>query len=70
MEEEVRSSDRKQCLASVVAVARLIASTGFGVLWFTIGRVDAILIVAGALAVAIPAVVIILRPLITLAKTA
>ena len=55
---------------TVVAVARLIASTGFGVLWFAIGRVDAMLIVAAVLALAIPAVVVILRPLLTVAKTA
>lgn len=55
---------------TVVAVARLIASTGFGILWFAIGRVDAMLIVAAVLALAIPAVVVILRPLLTAAKTA
>ena len=39
---------------TVVAVARLLASTGFGFLWFFAGRENAILIVAVALAIAIP----------------
>jgi MFS family permease len=41
---------------TVVAVARLIASTGFGLLWYTLGRENAMFIVAGALALVIPAV--------------
>lgn len=39
---------------TVVALTRLIASTGFGVLWFAIGRAEAMTVVAVALAVAIP----------------
>ncbi len=54
---------------TVVAVTRLIASTSFGVLWFAVGRVDAMLIVAAVLALALPAAVVILRPLDTAAKT-
>jgi MFS family permease len=55
---------------TVVAVARLISSTVFGVLWFAIGRVNAMIIVAALLVVAVPAVAVLLRPLITRASTA
>ena len=55
---------------TVVAVARFIASTGFGVLWFAIGRVNAMLFVAAVVAIAIPAVIVILRPLMAQAKPA
>ena len=55
---------------TVVAVARLLASTGFGVLWFSLGRVNAMIIVAAALAVAIPAVFLLLRPLLPTARAA
>lgn len=46
---------------TVVAIARLIASTGFGVLWFTVGRTDAMITAAVALAVVIPIVAYLLR---------
>lgn len=46
---------------TVVALSRLIASTGFGFLWFFAGRSNAVLIVACALAVAIPVVAMLLR---------
>lgn len=46
---------------TVVAVARLIASTGFGVLWFSLGRTNAMLVVAGALTILIPVAAIVLR---------
>lgn len=49
---------------TVVALSRLLASTGFGALWFTLGRVNAMLIVACVLAVAFVAVVAPLRPLL------
>ncbi|WP_420837043.1 MFS transporter [Agromyces badenianii] len=39
---------------TVVALTRLIASTGFGLLWFLVGRVEAVVLVAILLAVAIP----------------
>ncbi|MFF2271654.1 MFS transporter [Agromyces sp. NPDC058136] len=39
---------------TVVAVTRLIASTGFGLLWFAIGRVEALTVVAVLLAIEIP----------------
>jgi MFS family permease len=46
---------------TVVAVSRLFASTGFGFLWFFAGRETAMLVVAGALALAIPFGIILLR---------
>jgi MFS family permease len=46
---------------TVVALARLLASTGFGFLWFFAGRGPAVLIVAVALAVAIPVAGLLLR---------
>ncbi len=55
---------------TVVAVARLIASTGFGFLWFFAGRSNSMLIVAVALAVAIPIVVLLLRGMTTRSVTA
>lgn len=39
---------------TVVAVTRLIASVGFGLLWFAIGRAEAVVVVAVILAVLIP----------------
>ncbi|MCB2177388.1 MAG: MFS transporter [Actinomycetales bacterium] len=39
---------------TVVAVARMISASAFGILWFGIGRVPAMLVVAGLLAVAVP----------------
>nr|WP_311836299.1 MFS transporter [Cellulomonas fimi] len=39
---------------TVVAVARMVASAGFGLLWFTLGRGNAMLTVAALLAVAVP----------------
>ncbi|WP_125616386.1 MFS transporter [Specibacter cremeus] len=55
---------------TVVAVARLVASTGFGLLWFTLGRGNAILLVAVALAVAIPAASVIVRGMRTAVNAA
>ncbi|MEO6309301.1 MAG: MFS transporter [Leifsonia sp.] len=46
---------------TVVALARLVASTGFGLLWFAIGRESAMLVVAAALGVVIPLVAVLLR---------
>jgi MFS family permease len=46
---------------TVVALARLLASTGFGFLWFFAGRGPAVLIVAVALAVVIPVAGLLLR---------
>lgn len=39
---------------TVVAVARMISASAFGILWYSIGRVPAMLVVAGLLAVAVP----------------
>lgn len=50
---------------TVVAIARLIASTGFGVLWFAVGRTPAMIIAAVALVVVIPLVALVLRRLST-----
>lgn len=47
---------------TVVALARLLASVGFGFLWFALGRENAVLIVAALLAVAIPCAALLLRP--------
>jgi len=46
---------------TVVALARLIASTGFGVLWFAVGRTEAMVVAAVALAIVIPVVAYLLR---------
>jgi hypothetical protein len=46
---------------TVVALARLIASTGFGVLWFAVGRTEAMVVAAVALAIVIPIVAYLLR---------
>ena len=48
---------------TVVAVGRLLGSTGFGILWFAVGRETAIVVVAVALAVAIPALLVVVGPL-------
>lgn len=46
---------------TVVAISRLVASTGFGFLWFFAGRGPAMLIVAIALAIVIPIGALLLR---------
>lgn len=46
---------------TVVALTRLVASTGFGLLWFAVGRANAMVIIALALAVLIPLAAVILR---------
>lgn len=46
---------------TVVALTRLVASTGFGVLWFALGRTPAMIVAAVALAVVIPVVAVLLR---------
>jgi len=48
---------------TVVAVARMVASAGFGVLWYSIGRGDAMLTVAALLAVALPGCWLLVRRL-------
>ncbi|WP_312678564.1 MFS transporter [Microbacterium sp.] len=49
---------------TVVAVTRFAAAAGFGVLWYAVGRDAAMVIVAIVLAVAIPLVAMLLRPLL------
>ena len=46
---------------TVVAVTRFLAATGFGLLWFAVGRTVSLVVVAAALAVAIPLVAWLLR---------
>jgi MFS family permease len=48
---------------TVVALSRLIASTGFGVLWFALGRANAVLVVTAALVIAIAVAAVLMRPL-------
>lgn len=48
---------------TVVAVSRFVSAAGFGILWFALGPQSSILIVAGLLLIAIPIVVLLLRPL-------
>ena len=50
---------------TVVALSRLLASTGFGLLWFAVGRETAMFVVAIALAVVIPIVAYLLRGFFT-----
>jgi MFS family permease len=46
---------------TVVSLTRLVASTGFGFLWFTLGREGALIVAAAALVVVIPVVAVLLR---------
>ncbi|WP_369802284.1 hypothetical protein [Sinomonas sp. R1AF57] len=46
---------------TVVAVARLLASTGFGLLWYTVGSDAAMWLVAVVLAAALPVAAMLLR---------
>jgi hypothetical protein len=50
---------------TVVALTRLVASTGFGLLWFTVGREEAMIVASMALAVVIPVAAILLRGVTT-----
>ena len=50
---------------TVVALTRLIAATGFGVLWFAVGREQSMYIVAALLVVAIAAVAVLFRPFLS-----
>ncbi|GAA4167184.1 MFS transporter [Gryllotalpicola koreensis] len=49
---------------TVTAIARLIASTGFGVLWFALGRQHAMELVAGLAVIALIASLVLLRPML------
>jgi MFS family permease len=46
---------------TVVAVARLLASSGFGLLWYAIGSAPAMWFVAGGLALALPVAAALMR---------
>ena len=50
---------------TVVAVSRLIAASGFGVLWFTLGREQSMYVVAGLLLVAVVVVAVLFRPFLS-----
>ncbi len=50
---------------TVVAVTRFVAASGFGILWYAVGRETSVLIVAGLLVVAIPLVFLLLRPFLS-----
>lgn len=50
---------------TVVAITRFVSATGFGVLWYAVGRENAMWIVAALLAVAIPLVAVLLRPFLS-----
>jgi MFS family permease len=49
---------------TVTALARFVSAAGFGILWYLLGAGAAMLLVAGALVVAIPLVAMLLRPLL------
>nr|WP_183501136.1 MULTISPECIES: MFS transporter [Microbacterium] len=54
---------------TVIAVTRFVSAAGFGLLWYAAGREPAMIIVAIVLAVAIPLVAILLRPLLRSERT-
>ncbi|QYF72826.1 MFS transporter [Cryobacterium sp. PAMC25264] len=62
--EEARASGIAAA-QTVVALTRLIASTGFGLLWFSLGRENAMLVAAAALALVIPAAALLLRGVVS-----
>lgn len=47
---------------TVVAITRFVSAAGFGILWYSLGREPSMLIIAGALVIAIPVVTLLLRP--------
>jgi len=47
---------------TVVAVTRFLSATGFGILWYALGRETSMWIVSGLLVVAIPLIALLLRP--------
>lgn len=49
---------------TVVAATRFVSAVGFGVLWFALGREPAMIVIAAVLAVALPLVALVLRPLL------
>lgn len=50
---------------TVVAITRFLSAAGFGVLWYALGRENAMWVVAALLAVAIPLVAMLLRPFLS-----
>lgn len=49
---------------TVVALARFLSATGFGILWFAFGRDTSLIVVAALLLIAIPLAAVLLRPLL------
>ncbi|MGO4681151.1 MFS transporter [Microbacterium sp. 2MCAF23] len=47
---------------TVVAVSRFLSASGFGLLWYALGREASLYLVAGVLLVAIPVIALLLRP--------
>ena len=54
---------------TAVALGRLVGATTFGVLWFAVGRELAVVAVAATLAIAIPVLLVAIRPLLVSATT-
>lgn len=50
---------------TVVAISRFVSAAGFGVLWYTLGREASLFLVSGTLLVAIPAIAVLMRPLLS-----
>jgi MFS family permease len=55
---------------TVVAVSRFLSASGFGLLWYALGRETSLFLVAGALLIAIPAIALLLRPYLPLSRSA
>ena len=55
---------------TVVALSRLVASVGFGILWFAVGRQQAIIVAAVALAAALLFAVVLVRGIKTTKESA
>lgn len=47
---------------TMAAITRFVSAAGFGLLWYSLGRETSMLIVAGLLLVAIPVILLLLRP--------
>lgn len=47
---------------TVVAISRFLSASGFGLLWYALGREVSLFLVAGALLIAIPVIALLLRP--------
>lgn len=54
---------------TVVALSRFASAAGFGILWYLVGREASMFIVSGLLVVAIPLIVLLLRPYLAAPRT-